>query len=404
MEPTSEEIELPLVDPEVALQPQVEVDTEREDQFEPPPPLSSPKTETASIIATNTIPSDSKSSTKSKSSSKSSSKKKKRKKSGPNLNLLNFFNLLGYLTSLLTSYLGANSGCFGGSSTAEISLKYQTLITPSATYVKYIWPLIFLFEGLFAVSQLLPHYRHHILVQEGIGSIFFLACVAQMTWSITFGYELMMASFLSMTALFLFLMTILRRQWTIVAEEMDKIQTLIAAGDIENEKDVAPHEDKTARPPRPAYWLLRFPFAVHAGWISTATPLMLCVLLVQLDLEPNYELWVGVITLPLLFGCCMGLLLREEPGAPSYVFPGVVAYACAGISWELFAPSNAVLTRHDEASISLMKNLTGFCAACLMVVIVSRCIALFLRDMCVKYKNKEETVEIDGVVYSYMKA
>ena len=187
-----------------------------------------------------------------------------------------------------------------------------------------------------------------------------------------------------------------------MADEIERIQTLIATGEIDTEADVA--EDFTARPPRPAYWLLRFPFATHAGWIAPATPLMLCVLFVQLDLEPNYELWVGVISLPLLFGCCMGLLLREEPGAPSYAFPGVVAYACAGISWELYAPSNAILTRHDEASISLMKNLTGFCAACLMVVIVSRFFALCLRDQCMKRKNKGETVEIDGVVYPYLKA
>lgn len=287
-------------------------------------------------------------------------------------------------------------------SNAELSLKYQTLITPSSTYFGYIWALIFLFEGFFAVSQLLPKIRNHRLVHEGTGSTFFLACVAQTTWTITFGYELMMAAFLAMVALCLFLMTLLRRQWTVVADGMERIQTLIATGEIDIEEDLA--QDFTARPPRLAYWLLRFPFAIHAGWIAPATPLMLCVLLVQLDLEPNYELWVGVISLPLLFGCCMGLLLREEPGLPSYVFPGVFAYACAGISWELYAPSNAILTRHDEASISLVKNLTGFCAACLMVVIASRFFALFIRDQCMKRKNKGETVEIDGVVYPYLKA
>lgn len=254
------------------------------------------------------------------------------------------------------------------------------------------------------MSQLLPKFRNHILVQEGIGFTFVLACAAQTTWAVTFGYELMMAAFLAMVALFLFLLTLLRRQWTIVANEVEKLQTLIATGEIDTEeKDVA-EEDVTARPPRLTYWLLRFPFAAHAAWIAPATPLMLCVLLVQLDLDPNYELWVGVISLPLLFGCCMGLLLREEPGAPSYVFPGVVAYACAGISWELYAPSNTILSRHDEASITLMKNLTGFCAACLMVVIVSRCMALFVRDQCMKRKNKGETVEIDGVEYPYLKA
>lgn len=393
MDQTSEGIEAPLVvaatAPSSASMAHQPPQTDNIQHFQPqlPPQLSS----SPHLQPPITTPSK----------SKSSSSKSGKKKANPKLNAINLLNLLGYLTSLITSYLGGVAGWFGGMSNAELSLKYQTLITPSATYFGYIWAIIFLFEGFFAVSQLLPQFRNHILVTEGIGYVFFLACVAQTTWTVTFGYELMMAAFLAMMALFLFLLTLLRRQWTIVADEMEKIQTMIATGEIDTEEDVT--EDFTARPPRLSYWLLRFGFGVHAGWIAPATPLMLCVLFVQLGMEPNYELWVGVISLPLLFGCCMGLLLREEPGAPSYVFPGVVAYACAGISWELYAPSNAILTRHDEASISLMKNLTGFCAACLMVVIVSRCIALFLRDQCMKRKNKGETVEIDGVEYPYLK-
>jgi hypothetical protein len=321
-------------------------------------------------------------------------------RNGSKLNVYNLTNLIGYLISLGTSYLGGVAGWFGGMSNAELSSKYQTLITPSATYFGYIWAIIFLFEGFFAVAQLLPKFRGHVLIQDGVGPIFCLACVAQTTWAIFFGYELMMAAFLAMLALFVFLLAILRRQWAVITDEEEKMRAMLSTGEIESEGDV---EDFTARPPRLAYWLMRFPFAAHAGWIAPATPLMLSVLLVQQDVEPKYELWVGVISIPLLFGCCMGLLLREEPGAPSYVFPGVVAYACVGISWELFAPSNAILTRHDEASISLMKNLSGFCAACLMVVIVSRCIALFLRDQCMKRKQVD-TVEIDGVVYPYVKA
>ena len=118
----------------------------------------------------------------------------------------------------------------------------------------------------------------------------------------------------------------------------------------------------------------------------------------------NTEMWTSVISLPLLFGCCMGLLLREESGAPVYVFPGTVAYACIGIAWELVAPSDAILTRHDEASVSLMKNLSGFCGACLLVVMVSRFIALLVRDQCQKRMNKPEAVEIDGEEYNYVQA
>ena len=96
--------------------------------------------------------------------------------------------------------------------------------------------------------------------------------------------------------------------------------------------------------------------------------------------------------------------MREDAGAPAYVFPGVVAYACAGICWELQAPSDLILGRHDEASINLLRNLSGFCGSCLVMVMISRFFALLIRDQCVKRNKKDETVEIDGEHYAYVQA
>jgi len=100
----------------------------------------------------------------------------------------------------------------------------------------------------------------------------------------------------------------------------------------------------------------------------------------------------------------MGLLLREDPGAPAYVFPGVVAYACIGICWELQAPTQAILERFDESSINLVKNLSGFCGACLLVVMVARFGALFLRDQCMKFTKKEEIDDDDESEHPYVQA
>mmetsp|Transcript_16436 Transcript_16436/g.29865 ORF Transcript_16436/g.29865 Transcript_16436/m.29865 type:complete len:352 (+) Transcript_16436:149-1204(+) len=322
-------------------------------------------------------------------------------KASTKANINNLLNILGYFLSLVTSYLGGVAGWFGGVSNSELSSKYQTLITPNASYFQYIWAIIFLFEGFFAIAQLLPKYREQPLVQRGVGSVYFLACASQTAWTITFGYGIMTAAVIAMFALLVALLAILKRQWTVVAEEKKKTLTSIRLGETTAEEIV---EDLTAGPPRLSYWLLRFPFAVHAGWIAPATPLMLSVILVYQGVDPTYELWVAVISLPLLFGGCMGLLMREESGAPVYVFPGVVAYACIGICWELQAPAYAILSRHDEATVNLMKNLSGFCGACIPIVMVSRFIALFLRDQCIKWNQKEETLEIDGEEYPYVQA
>lgn len=306
-------------------------------------------------------------------------------------NINNFLNILGYIINLVTSYLGGVAGWFGGVTNAELSSKYQTLITPAASCFVYIWGVIFLFEGFFAVGQLLPKYREQPLVQEGVAHWYFLACAAQSAWTILFGYQFMSAAFVSMVALFVCLIVILKLQWAVVADQEKKTSSAVSLGETTMAEQ---QNDLTAKPPTVSYWLLRFPFAVHAGWISLATPLMLSVLLVaRNDVESDYELWVAVISLPLVFGGCMGLLLREDSGAPAYVFrelttsfillppmackntdhyccshhfislsfrmqqimftvtAAVVAYGCIGICWELQAPANLVLARHDEVSL-----------------------------------------------------
>ena len=185
----------------------------------------------------------------------------------PKTNLNNLLNLLGYIISLGTSYMGGVAGWFGGTPNIELGSTYQTLITPRASFFGYVWGAIFLSEGFFAMAQLLPKYRAQPLVQDGVGIIFFLAVCWQMAWTITFGFEMMIPAFISMFALLIsLLMIVFWRQWAIV-----KVETAAE----EREEDLAAH------PPRLPYWLLRFPFAIHAGWISVITPLMLTVVLVK---------------------------------------------------------------------------------------------------------------------------
>lgn len=184
-----------------------------------------------------------------------------------NVNINNLLNILGYVLSLVTSYLGGVAGWFGGVSNAELSSKYQTLITPSAAYFGYIWAIIFLFEGFFAVAQLLPRFKDQPLVEKGIGWVYFMACCAQSAWAITFGYEMMISAFVAMFALLVTLLLILTRQWNVIAKEDKKKNTTSKLGESSDAMEEVT-EDLTARPPRLPYWVLRFPFAVHAGWIG----------------------------------------------------------------------------------------------------------------------------------------
>lgn len=316
------------------------------------------------------------------------------------INLNNILNLVGFFLSLSVSYVGGVAGWFGGNTNVEVYAKYVTLITPSNFYYEYIWGAIFLFEGFFAVTQLLPAYRKHPLVQSGIGPFFFLACLAQSVWQIFLGYEIFLAASAAVFGLLLSLLSTLMRQYNTINEEEKKRIVMINAGETDPETAV----NFTARSPTLSYWLLRFPFALHAGWVTNSLPLVVAMAVVQLGWSAEYELWISCISVPLIFGCCLGLLLREELGLPSYVFPLACAYNFAGVAWQLYAPSTLLLERHEDASITLMKNLSGFCAACILVVMASRSVALIMRDQWKKFQKKDEVEEIDGVEYPYIKA
>lgn len=315
--------------------------------------------------------------------------------------LLNISNLLAYGLNASLTYYGGLLGVFGGKSNAALSSEYQTLVTPSATYFGYIWSVIFLSQAFFAIAQLfIPRYRNHALVQRGVGVWYILACVSQAAWIVAFGYEYMVLAFVSMVSLLLCLLTILGRQWKFIDEiekTMEGDEWLLA----NNAVNVLDEDQKRDMGLAPSfgYLLLRFPFAIHAGWIAPATPLMLSVVMVSYGADPQVELWTAVIGVAVLFGMSMGLLLRQERGAPSYSFSAVVAYAFAGIAWELNAPSSDdILERFTESEISLTKNVAGFCCAMLLVTIVSRFFAICMRDHCC-YKSKKYDDEDEDVIY-----
>lgn len=247
-------------------------------------------------------------------------------------------------------------------------------------------------------AQILPAYKDHVLVRRGVGPWYLMTCLMQAAWSVSFTYEFMITAFVSMVGILLCLTTILKRQWKVIDEHQNhrKIDPWLLAN---NAVSVFDEEEKVkmASPPGFAYWVLRFPFAVHAGWIAPATPLMLSVMLVSYNVDTQVELWVSVIGLAILFGMCMGLLLRQDKGTPSYIFPAVVAYACVGIAWELHTPSEPILDRFQEGEISLMKNVAGFCGFMLLVTIVSRFFAILLRDHCCPRKYNDDDDE--DVIY-----
>ena len=304
-------------------------------------------------------------------------------------------NLLGYII-VLSTYIVTNYSERGvnGLSDEELLDKYPTLLTPNYTSTKIFWALIFFTQGVFSVAQLLvPRCREHILLVEGIGPFYFLACVAQLVWYVSFAYGMLITSFVFILGVLACSAGLLARQYHLIQKAEIKIEEANITSDIIIPGSPTQQEEDSVDD---GYWLLRLPFGLFAGWTSCMVPLMLSIVLSTFEIDAQALVWVAVMGVALLTGLSMGLLLRKDNGLPSYSMPSAIAYFLFSVRLELEWPSDDILAIYDEAYLNLMKNVSAIAAVMVLVTVISRAIAVYLRDLCTK-KEENDTYDATGL-------
>lgn len=225
------------------------------------------------------------------------------------LNRLNYANVLAYVANVLVTYSVGNGVFPGAKSNSELSVKYQTLVTPSG-YAFAIWGIIFIAQGIFTIAQLLPSMRGSDLVQaRGLGWSYVIVCLAQIVWSFFFAYEYIELSVVAMICILVFL-----------------VRTVV------NQTKVVVEEEETATSTRD-FWLLRFPFSIHCGWITAAAFVNFNVLVVKLGASANLQYYSAL-------GSLMHLLMIAGfalfYGAGEYVIPSVLVWATVSYGWCIY--------------------------------------------------------------------
>ena len=79
--------------------------------------------------------------------------------------IFNYLNVGGYVFNTVMTFFGP--AIFNLPTNAELSERYSTLVTP-IWWTFSIWIIIFLFQGIFVVIQMMEEYRHLAIIQEGI--------------------------------------------------------------------------------------------------------------------------------------------------------------------------------------------------------------------------------------------
>jgi hypothetical protein len=215
----------------------------------------------------------------------------------------NYINLAAYVLNAIITYVSL-TGIFGETNT-DLSKKYQTLVTP-AGWAFSIWGPIFIWEGVFAVVQMLPRFRGSGVVQLA-SPWWWGACLCQCVWTFAFAQEVIPLSLLMMLGILACLAGLVMRT--------DGLQ--LTWGE---------------------YLCLRAPFCLHLGWIICASAVNTNV---QFDAEKAYpEVLLAVAVLSFVAIVAANVALVTTAVNPDAFTSLVAAWAFAAVASELGSGEN----------------------------------------------------------------
>jgi hypothetical protein len=280
----------------------------------------------------------------------------------PRLNGLNYLNSATYVLNVFVSYGIGYTGLYGILPTRwEISKRFETLVTP-AEWAYYLWVPILLFECVFALAQLSRNYRARPIVQEGTSFYFFWTCVLQTAWTILFAFELFLLSFVAVVLSLLSLASLLASQ----QYSLQKRRRFTRKSNLTE------------------YWLFRFPFYIHTGW------LILCSV-VQWSMMIRYytndnvgvQLAADVVSLAVLLPPAT-FFLTGQPAGPDFVIPAVILWSYVSIALELKHPSHhpALLEHYGSDAMVAVRDAAYFLAGIVIMMLVPRMAVWMVQECC----------------------
>jgi hypothetical protein len=274
---------------------------------------------------------------------------------------VNIANVVAYILNVAVTYGVGVSGLFP--TNAELSDKYQTLVTP-AGYAFSIWGIIFVSQLIWTIFQLLPAYRSKEFVLKGVGYNYVAACLAQILWTIFFSAELIPLSLVAMASILIPLIFIVK-----ATSKIDESSSSTGL-----------------------YWLLQFPFEIHAGWILAATLVNMNVVFVAENYSVDIQVisaWISLASLAVVSLYCTY--------CQTWVIPCVLAWASFAIKVELSAPRDAIANAFSAETVTAIEFASGILAILVFVAALGAFVyhRLFSRSTTTTTKGEEGEAAID---------
>ena len=225
-------------------------------------------------------------------------------------NYLGWANIIAFITTLIVNGL-SNTTLIGGKTTAEVSNKYPTLITP-AGYVFAIWGIIYILMGVFLMYQALPSQKDKPF-QKQVSVLFILTSVFNIVWLFFWQNELLP---ISVAVIIAFLATLIAIY----------LRLNIGKSNVGLKEKLCVH----------------VPFSVYLGWVTIATIANISVTLVSVGWAGfglSLQTW-AILVLAVALLLDLAVVATRRDIAYSLVF----IWALAGISVNQSTNSTIVLT------------------------------------------------------------
>lgn len=223
------------------------------------------------------------------------------------LNGLNYLNVVTFALHLFVSWGIGVWGLRGHIPTRwEIANRYETLVAPTA-WTLWIWYPILVLEGVFTVAQLLPYYRARPIVQAGTSYYFFYTFVASTAWTLFYSFQFFILSFVSVLVALLSLVRLLASQQA----------SLVGVSTSSGGRRLGSRLTE--------YYLFRFPFYLHAGWMACLASQHFSLLFRSYQAGTSLQVAIDVVSLAWLLPTA--LVFLACPHFKDFVIPLVVVWS-----------------------------------------------------------------------------
>jgi benzodiazapine receptor len=254
-------------------------------------------------------------------------------------------NLAAYVLNVAVTFAIGAGGFLDRPTNGELSLKYQTLMTPVG-WAFSIWGIIFTLQAIWVLVPLFASQQRNTAWVTAVGYNYVFVCLAQSAWTLCFSYELMGLSVICMYAILFFLGRAVRELLPLAVSENYSISQ---------------------------YTLRVAPFTMHMAWIIAASFVNLSVLLVKLNVSAAMLFYVSVTSLLILFGTALFFLRIDT------IVPAVLAWPLLGIYAELGSPADAIVAAFTTNQINFIRYAAISGAIIVVVGVLVRLVLMIFR-------------------------